>query len=914
MTSTAPTFNQVKAQVRAIREAVRRDAHVFGIHSTGRWTGDSVRMEDGETWHIAQCDSPLQMREVLQSVNTSDGTTVLITPLSDQQVDDDILLRVARRRLIPLDSWQIVKSLFDARSVDPRIACQRWIAEQLLASIPPEGYSPAAGGFLSAESVWQILLARDFGMTFGQPDLLALLRWSMDTGNVQRLRSVDNNYRDAAVAWLQQNIGPAAEPVLHCIVNNERPDAIPIALAAGVIYHPDAKGKIDKAAGRFEKYLHQQDIEDGLLKRWHAAATEVVTVQLQDRREKTAVLERADAILRDVQADDFAYLSRTSPLGLSQRLARYGMVLQESLKSHGREGVVATSLPDGRGSIAALTTARQFILDHELSRSELRRLERVEMSLRLVRWLAANDGGVSEPTSLAEAARQQLVEDGFVDWARLTLRGGDPVRELSEAYAALWSRVRDVREQQSRRFAELLRDWTASGGNNDGLIPVERALDDLVTPLAAQSPVLLIVVDGMSTAVFRELINDITRQDWLELAPEGHDVVDPALATIPSVTEVSRSSLLSGTLTQGSARTEKTAFAAHPGLLSHSRSTAPPILFHKLVLQESDDDTSLASEVRNAIASSRRRVVGVVVNAVDDHLLKGEQVDMRWTRDTIKVLPTLLFEARAARRTVIMLSDHGHVLDHKSTGRSAEGGDRWRHADSEPAEDEFKVSGSRVVIPPEHELIAPWTERLRYGIKKNGYHGGLNPQEMVIPVAVLTSDESIPEGWSESASPVPEWWDDPTIVADTTTEFSPVLKTVTPVKKKPSGVLFDMEEESATAVESASTGEPQREVPWVAALLRSAIFEDQKRLAGRHVPPDAFVMNLLNGLDESGGKMTLAALSRVVNMSAMRLRGRLAVMQRVLNIDGYPVLSRDEASDTIELNRELLCRQFDLVE
>jgi len=42
------------------------------------------------------------------------------------------------------------------------------------------------------------------------------------------------------------------------------------------------------------------------------------------------------------------------------------------------------------------------------------------------------------------------------------------------------------------------------------------------------------------------------------------------------------------------------------------------------------------------------------------------------------------------------------------------------------------------------------------------------------------------------------------------------------------------------------------------------------------------------------------------------LRGLLAVAQRVLNIDGYPVLTRDAGSDTVELNRELLRRQFDL--
>ena len=43
----------------------------------------------------------------------------------------------------------------------------------------------------------------------------------------------------------------------------------------------------------------------------------------------------------------------------------------------------------------------------------------------------------------------------------------------------------------------------------------------------------------------------------------------------------------------------------------------------------SEDDSVLAAEVREEIASPNRRIVGVVINAVDDQLLKGEQLDMR---------------------------------------------------------------------------------------------------------------------------------------------------------------------------------------------------------------------------------------------------------------------------------------------
>ena len=183
-------------------------------------------------------------------------------------------------------------------------------------------------------------------------------------------------------------------------------------------------------------------------------------------------------------------------------------------------------------------------------------------------------------------------------------------------------------------------------------------------------------------------------------------------------------------------------------------------MFHKASLQEVDD-ASVAAEVRDAIAAAQRRVVGVVVNAVDDSLAKGEQIDTRWTHDEIKILPTLLHEAKAAHRIVILLADHGHVVDHQTQGRRGEGGERWRIDDAQPAADELQVSGSRVLIPANHRLIAPWTEKVRYGVKKNGYHGGVSPQEMVIPITVLCASDAVPAGWVEAAMTTPAWWDEP---------------------------------------------------------------------------------------------------------------------------------------------------------
>ncbi len=898
MTQAAPTFRQIKAQLAAIRKKIP-NARSVAIRSKAKWTGNTRQQDGAETYLIHQCDSPLAMRLALREAG--DGvTTVLITDLDDNEIGDDILVRLKPRKLVPLDSWQIVKALFQARTVDPRITRHGWIAESLMELIPTEGFPPVASGFLDAETVWSILLDRVIGLEAGCPDLLALLKWSTDPSNVTRFRGTPSAFRDAAIDWLVTSAGPTVATVLHCVANNERPDALPIGLAASVVFHPQAKGKLEKAAGKLEeRYLSGNSPAPAVIDRWAASATEVVRLQLSDTRLKQQVLQRSDEILRELGAESFALHSDTSPLGFDLRLSQFGKRLSESLSS----GIPKT--------LDTLFEIRESISQHDRHSRERRRLERVDMAMRLTRWVMDRDGTV-DSKSLAEAASHHLAEGGFVDWARLTLRSGDPVRELSEAYAKLFDVVTNIREQQSRRFAELLQDWTASKTTDAMIVPVEQVLNRVVAPIATHKPVLVIVIDGMSVAVFRELMADVLGHEWVLLAEEGVGL-RPALATVPSVTEVSRTSLLCGRLMQGNSAIEKVGFAEHPALLRTCRSGFPPVLFHKAALHESDD-ASLAADIRREISSSHRKIVGVVVNAVDDHLLKGEQIDTRWSRDEIKVLPVLLHEAKTAGRTVVMISDHGHILDCHAKGQSYEGGERWRMDEGSPTDGELRIKGPRVLLPESKTLIAPWTERVRYGIKKNGYHGGVSLQEMVIPIAVLNGSNDFPSGWVEATVDLPTWWD---VAGGAVGGDEKPLQKLKPQKpkEKPAGVLFVLDVEPVQQTTVAVSPTSVATAPeWITTLLSSPVFDEQKRLGGRAVPANDVLRCLLVAIDERGGKITSPALARAIQFSPMRLRGLLAISQRVLNVDGFPVLTRDDASDTVQLDRQLLLKQFDLSE
>ena len=896
MTLAAPSLSQIKAKVASIRQKLPKAA-VIGIHSPGRWTEQGGVTSDDE-YSIWQCDSPLSFRMALREPVPASTTKVLITNLEDQDLGDDVLLRLAKRRLLQIDPWQIVRSLFDAQAIDPRLTQSPWIAESLLDSIPPGGFPPARGGFLDAETVWPLLLNSSIGLQSDSPDLTSLLCWSLDVDSTSRFRACESEFRDGAITWLAEKAGSVAGVILRCIERLGRPDAVAIGLAAGVVYHPQALGKLEKATGILEERYFggtAPDSED--MQRWSATADEVVR-QLRTTESKMyrQAVQRGDEILREINADEFTHLSDTSPVGFDKRLALLGVRLSGVLES-------------GPGaSLDELLISHRAVRSHDQATLEDRRLLRADMAIRLVRWLASElRQARPEPQSFEEATQNHLRDGGFVDWARLSLRSGDPVQGLSEAYARLFDRVTEIQQQQARVFAKLLVDWTDAGSLSDEVLPVERILDEIVAPLAEKGLVLVIVVDGMSVAVARELLPDVSRHEWVAISEPGRQFNRPGLATIPSVTEFSRTSLMCGTRRQGNQKIEAAKFPEHKALLSHSRSGSPPILFHKASLSE-DEDTVLAGEVRKEIASTHRRVVGVVVNAVDDHLLKGEQIDTRWTRDEIKVLPALLHEARIARRLVVLVSDHGHVLDCNAVGRiykdELAGGERWRSAVGDVEDDEFRVAGSRVV-PDGHELIAPWSEKVRYGIKKNGYHGGLAPQEMVVPIVVLSSTDDLPRNWTEEPIDTPDWWDETTIATVRQPAPEPRLKPAKP----PSGTLFPIEDDETPDVVA--------DVPvatWVSRLLACPVFEDQKRLGGRGLPSDEVFTRLLSSLDGRGGKMTSAALARTLEFPAIRLPGLLAKAERVLNVDGYDVLRRDDASDTVELNRDLLLTQFDLVE
>ena len=102
------------------------------------------------------------------------------------------------------------------------------------------------------------------------------------------------------------------------------------------------------------------------------------------------------------------------------------------------------------------------------------------------------------------------------------------------------------------------------------------------------------------------------------------------------------------------------------------------------------------SPVLREIADTRRRVVGIVINAIDDSLSGPVQIAPDWNLEYLAVLRPLLDEAAAAGRIVLLTADHGHILDYGTEYRRQEGSDRY-HPGKGGAPGEYYLEGGRVV-------------------------------------------------------------------------------------------------------------------------------------------------------------------------------------------------------------------------
>lgn len=888
MTGAGLREPELRAQVQGVLDKVS-GVRAIAFRALPKWDGPAAITVGGATFDVAACVSALAVREHLAAERADDRGLVLLADCDDAALGGDVLARIAKHRLLPLDRWSATRVMFGAREIDPALSRLSWLADALLRSAPADGYAKVPSGVLDEDTAWQAFLSTHLGLSDRKPGLSALLQWSRQPTAARSFADLEETARDAVLGYWAAAGGKPAETFGALVRSGRVADAVPVGLVLGIVHGPWEADDLPRQAvakDRLRAWFGDGPVEGAVVRRY-ADETERSVRRWWSQDGLASVrplLARAGAILSELAIGDEAHRSDLLLASFDQRRVRLGAAIEQALGDDGRIRP---------GALDAVEATCQLVLAHERLRTRDRDAdpEPIEMALRLGRWLDTE--GAGDATSCAAAALRYASEGAFVDRARDALRrGGEAPEALNAAFRRLVDAVTVRRAAENRRFAELLAEWSkVPAVQDDAAVPMEDVLDEVVKPLASEQPVLLLVVDGMSLAVYEELVDDLERLGFRELrnVAAGRRMV--ALAALPTRTEVCRTTLLSGRLQQGRDETERKSFEGHAGLGSVSAAKLPPILFHKASLTGAGG-IGLAEKVRSEVAG-KRQIVGVVLNAVDDHLLKGDQVRARWYVDTIKPLGALLDAAREGNRLVIVTSDHGHVLHNEADYReSEEGGERFRIATGDPAPDEVLLTGPRVLGAD--AIYAPWSDSARYAAKRNGYHGGATLQEVVVPIGVWASADVEVSGWMEAASPRPAWWDRTPAREATATPTPPTRPKRK--SKEPQQLLFEVE---ATA-------------SLVDQLFRSKVYAEQKKLAGRAGLPEDKARQIVEALESHGGKLLRPALCRQVDLSAIRLNGLLTQLRKVLNVDGYDVLSIDAESDTVSLDESLLVVQFEL--
>ena len=713
---------------------LRPDTRVVGIHAA-RWQGPDEIAVTGQTFPVRWCASALSVSERLADLDEDDRLIVL-TPLANEDLGLDVRARLARRRLLHPERWQTVRDAYGVAAVDPRLPMEPWMAEALLSARPRRrGLKTSV---LDADTAWTHVLNHHLGLPDGSPDPASIIRWSMEPGAAERFAALPAPLAEAVARRFDETAGGLGALLAGGIAAGHAGELLPVGLACEVLFGDDndeLNSGLVQAAARLEPLLGGASVEPARGREWSTAAQRVLRALSQDRRDEW--LERAERMLSNLKAETFAERSSVLPSGFRSRLDRFA--------------AAAMSAIDTPDVLESAERAFRHVLEHAACANQGERACHLEMALRLVRSLHHAPVAANTPAGLIT---HHAAEGAFEDWARRHLLGGDEHPEVGVLFGAIHRAVRTRREERNRAFAEGVRNWLAHAGGQD-VVPIERCLARTVMPLGRSHPVLVLVLDGMDAGIFEELGENLQERGWRRQRGPAPAAV---LAVLPTVTESSRTALMTGRVGRGNATAEKAGFARHRELRGASLAGRPPLLFHKGDLT-GDAAEGLAAPVRDALRDGRQRIVGIVLNAVDDHLAKSEQLQLAWRVDSVRLLPTILTEAHAAGRTVVLTSDHGHVLEADGVKLSGDAEGRWRSAASPAKELEIEIEGSRVqAATGQKRIVVPWSETVRYGSKKNGYHGGVSLQEAVVPVGVFVGPGEVLDGWEPVSGSYPSWW------------------------------------------------------------------------------------------------------------------------------------------------------------
>ncbi|QZH65411.1 BREX-2 system phosphatase PglZ [Mycolicibacterium farcinogenes] len=864
--SVSPAMVQQRAA-----DLVKSDAQILLLRARPEWRHGDVKVGDAVV-RVLPGVSQLAVLDILASLAT-DERAIVLTDRPAEDLGDAVLARAYKNVIELPDEWQAVPRLFPgAIEVGRDLRRLDWAATALLDHQPPGGWPRSVEPALTARHAVGSLLARVLGLSAEAQLDGVLLLTALGRRNVRAAwAAVDAPLRAHLVDWAGTELGDPAAVALQIAQRNEHVTPLAVGLVLDVLWPEDGVPPTEtqvSARVRVEAFIAGKAVPADVAKATaQLAKAAVLRLEVDNPPELGVALQQAEALLGD--------------LGWTEGTDRSAVL---------HPGYLARV----RGLASALTSGDNVeqALAHVLAHRDADASQAPTMAVRLYRWLATNE---NSSASLGSDLQRQMNDGAWVDAAIGAVWHGSDDPTVTAAYQLLLDKVHARRKQRDRAAASRLDQ--VNGADDQHAIGVERLLAEIVDPWRRQGGALLIVLDGMSSAIATALASEVARLGLVEWVPSSTHARRSVVAALPSLTNVSRASLFCGEICSGTGEDEKRGLStAFPGAK----------LFHKNDLR-SEGGASLPSGVMAAVRDGAIPVVGVVINGIDDATHKNDMSAWDWDLRSLDPLRALLEAAISARRAVILTSDHGHVVERGTEALSVSGADsRWRPASTGAAGDgEVLVSGPRVIAPG-GEAVLLWRDDAHYGPRHAGYHGGASLAELTIPVLVFQAAAVAAgaPGWEQAAPQVPLWWNDP--IASTAEEPTKPTGQLTKTKTKTSGQgegLFELHELPTSTKAPAGV---------VEAVLASTTYAEQKRMAGRRALDDGTAGAFLRALVDRGGRAHQDTVAAAVGIPTTEFGQVFAAVRRLFNVDGYGVIELDTDGVTLRLDEHLLREQFDV--
>ncbi|NUP07976.1 MAG: BREX-2 system phosphatase PglZ [Polyangiaceae bacterium] len=891
-----------------------RQRHLVAFFGTG--VEEAVNTVAAGQFMIVPVRSELELRERMPPLEDEDARVAFLVPWTSD-IPIDLAGRFARSgRVLRVGAEARLFHLLGVTEIDDEVR-KSPLSAYLLATVAP-GFIKVPAGRLTAPVLWNAWLNAAWGVAIaGGLGLDALLGWAALDGKGSQFtaamqQSAATGVRDALQTHLASQLGPAGPIVWKAWESGKGRTVLAYALLFQTLApseHAGVKMWI-KLAPRAALGV-TQEAEMPVIATALGGSADAAFRHIEHDSPNVArqIVREADALVEGSEVREMLFADRRLPSAWRARLDTLGAAL----------GAVAAD--PSVGTVGRAADALKALESHTFytDRDQTALISRADMAVRLAAWLAVRpDRDLSgAPTPYADAellARWYAAEGGYVDWARKLARGSAADAFGSGAQAVV-AAADTARDSLDHRFARALASWVEAGRPSTQVVPIDQAVRRIAVPFLEENEsrqLLVLLLDGMAWAQAVEILQSLGQRTtpWGPLAWHGttrgrigQGIYPAVLANLPTVTEVSRAAFFSG---KAAAPGTTTTTDKDVTRWAENRDVAklvPDNTVPKLLLRaEGHTQGGAASpEALSLVSDKSRRIVAIVINAIDASLKSDAQQRHAWTVESIQSLPELLERARDTGRAVLLASDHGHVPADRFTscGTYEKAGARWRpwtSADEPLGPHEIGFRGQTVWSPRgAHGVVLLMDDACRYGGAAHaGEHGGATLAEVVAPCLLIGCEElgggaEDDRGLDVRAAYVPAWWH------------------------------FDVRPPVAQVEESDTAPKPKK-----------AVNPNQLQLPTLGPPPSPFrdsavlssvvkqpierkqIIEAVEFLLDRNGVASDAAFAASLNVPSWRVGGVVAKLAERLNIDGYQVIRYDPATKTIHLDREKLAQQFEV--